>query len=211
MPAPYPLQRSRPMTARNRQNRRRPPDDEGRRPARRRPRSSAAPAAIALFVVAVVGIGIAGWTQRDREKQAPEDPADPVVANPFDDLPAETPPQRNGERPAVRRDAETHLAPEGLLANPVWGAAVALAQDGYALSDQAESARRAGDDETYAEKALEAREILDQAIEETAEWEAQIQEEFGDGDALVREVVRERSRWFDLVQRYRKVGVGEKE
>ena len=50
---------------------------------------------------------------------------------------------------------------------------------------------------------MASRTLFDTAIIESAEWEMEIQNLYGDNDVLVKKIVRERSRWFDMLGKYR--------
>ena len=177
-----------------------------RRPrAARNPRSTAA--AMGMFLVAVLAIGVAGWLNGKRSTNAPQgDPpapggahaADPAADSPFADIPRES-------APAGRSGAAANLvsrAPESLVQDPGWVAAKEKAQEAYRLSTEAESAKKAGDDATYRARAVAAREIMDQVTSDTAEWEESIVQRYGDDDVLVAVIQRERGRWFDLMRKY---------
>jgi len=192
-------------------------DSAGDRPARRprAPRNQRSTAAAGgLFVVAVLAIGAAGWLngRRSAHPASPPESGPSSVPtpgagagaeraaeeSPFADIPRES-------APAARSGASRELvsrAPESLVADPAWVAAKAQAQEAFALSKEAEAAKKAGDDATFRAKAVAAREIMDQVTSDTAVWEESIVQRYGDDDVLVAVIQRERGRWFDLMRKY---------
>lgn len=177
-----------------------------RRPHRRPSRDrSPAPLAVTLLALAVIGIGWAGWVNRSRPQPAAAPGESPPEIDPFADLDDERGPRR-GISPGGRRRSGPVTADDGLLADPTWTSAVALAERAFDLVAEAEAAELAGDRSTFADRAVAARDLLSQAIEATASWETDIQAARGETAPVVRKIVRERNRWFDQRAKYRRVG-----
>lgn len=179
------------------------PDDDSRR---RRPPAKKQNGATAglLFALAVVAIGAAGWLNRAKltgsssastEGGAGAKP----VESPFASIPEELPPVRGGGGSAK---AMTSRAPTSLLQDPVWTAALEASKGAYLLAQEAEEAQRAKDNSKYLKKAVAAREAFDQVIIDTAVWEEELVQQYGDNDQVVSQIMRERQRWFGFLRKY---------
>ena len=163
---------------------------------------------IGIFVLVGLVIGVTGWLNSEKVKQAAHEEQTKTPANPFQDVPDEIGRKPSSAPGASRapRAPRARIALEDLSDDPVWLAALQAVQPGYVLVDEAEAAKLAKNQELFDRKAVAAREIFDSAIEKTAIWEAGLQEEFGDRDRLVRKVMRERDKWFDIIRKYRVAG-----
>lgn len=192
----------------NRPHRRSRADEGGEeRPSRRAPRKdNTAVVAGGIFVFALVAIGAAGWLNRGKTAKAGDEPQARTVddlmqeKSPFGNIEAEDAPTRYS--PGGKRVESTNRAPVELLETPLWVEAQETMVGAYAMVQEAEEAKQAGDNATYRNKAVTARGIIDEAIIATADWEMELQDTYGDDDALVKKIVRERSRWFDLLRKY---------
>ena len=137
-----------------------------------------------------------------------QEPTEAVAAEtpvhvPFSDLPDESPPDTSG-RPGRNRGTRTGVpAPESLLQNANWQAAVAVADEGYELAKQSAAANSAGDTATYQSKAGEAHDKFDKAVTMTAIWEEEIEAKHGDGDPVVAQIMKVRTRWFNQMRKLR--------
>lgn len=168
--------------------------------------TSPAPVLIGIFVLVGLAIGVTGWMNSDKVKQAAsEEQVRETPAGPFQDLPEETGP-RAKSGPGASRAPRSRIALENLSDDPVWLSALEQVKPGYALVDEAEAAKKAKNQELFDLKAVAARKIFDSAIEKTAIWEEELQEKFGDQDLIVRKVIRERDKWFDIIRKYRMAG-----
>ena len=116
---------------------------------------------------------------------------------PFADLPPETPPPRKGGAPVPGRAFGLAAAPQDLVEHPDWQKAVGLAAQADALYDQAVAAMNADDRETLNAMGNEAKKKYNEAAEMTAVWEEELFAKYGEADPQVREIKRERSRWFN--------------
>ncbi len=157
------------------------------------------------FALLIVAIGAAGWASRNTFSASSAEDVAPGTApkvDPFADVPEENSPTGGGGS-GSSRIMETNLAPEGLLAEPTWRGAIDLVEQAFALSKEAETAKKSDDDALYRSKAIKAREVIQRALDATAEFEMNAQEKYGETDRLVRKVIRERQRWFDLRTKYR--------
>jgi hypothetical protein len=161
-----------------------------RRPAR--PRSTAPLVVPGLLATVLVGVAVVVGILNRREP-APQAAPPEERPRPFADLPPDVPPSRrgNGAAPALE------LAPSGLKADPVWVAAVALAREGEGYFDEARTAKNAGQHALANEKGNLARAKFDQAVESTAVFEEELLAKYGDRDPQVRDIKRERTRWFE--------------
>ena len=179
-------------------------DDEARgRRGRSSRQDNTAVVAGGIFVLALVAIGAAGYLNRGKLSGSsgtgePTKTVDDVMqeASPFSDIAPEEAPTGGGR-------TTTNLAPMEIMEAPIWIEAQKKANEAYALSAEAEKAKKDGDNETYLSKAVASRTLFDTAIIESAEWEMEIQNRYGDNDVLVKKIVRERSRWFDMLGKYR--------
>lgn len=183
-------------------------DDDAERAPRRSAKkdNNTAVVAGAIFVFALVAIGAAGWLNRGKTAKASDAPAPKTVddlmqeKSPFAGIEAEQAPTRYS--PGGQRVETTNRAPEEILQTPLWLDAQKKMEGAYALVKEAEEAKQAGDNDTYLDKAVTARGIIDEAIIATADWEMELQDEYGENDILVKKIVRERSRWFDQLRKY---------
>lgn len=160
---------------------------------------------IGIFVLVGLVIGVTGWLNSEKIKQAAHEEQTKTPANPFQDVPDEIG-RKPSSAPGASRAPRARIALEDLSDDPIWLAALQAVQLGYVLVDEAAAAKRAKNQELFDRKAVAAREIFDSAIENTAIWEVALQEEFGDRDRLVRKVMRERDKWFDIIRKYRVAG-----
>jgi hypothetical protein len=160
---------------------------------------------IGVFVLVGLAIGVIGWLNSEKVKQAADEPQKEAPRVPFQDVPDEAAPTRNSS-PGASRAPRARIALSDLSDDPVWLAALERVKPGYALVDEAEAAKQAKNQALFDQKAVAAREIFDSAIENTAIWEEELQEKFGDQDPLVRKVIRERDKWFDIIRKYRMAG-----
>jgi len=181
--------------------------DDNRQTRRdQRATKSPAPVLIGIFVLVGLAIGVTGWLNSEKVKQAASgEEVAKEPAGPFQDLADETGPNPKSA-PGASRAPRARIALEDLSDDPVWLTALEQVKPGYALVDEAEAAKKAKNQELFDLKAVAAREIFDSAIENTAIWEEGLQEKFGDRDPIVRKVIRERDKWFDIIRKYRMAG-----
>ncbi len=170
--------------------------ERGRRAAPKRGMSPLIP--LAVVIVILVGGAIAVATGTD--KKAKEAPA-PVASNkpkPFDDLPAEQPPSKK----AGSSGGRTFIAeaPEGLEADANWLKAIAIANEGAKLYDEAVAAKTQGNTALLNQKGAAARTKLNDAFDMTAVWEEELFEKYGDANPSVRRIVKTRTEWMDKVR-----------
>jgi hypothetical protein len=160
-----------------------------RRPVRSK---STAPLVIpGLLATVIIGTAVVVGVLNRQAPQAVETPQE-ERKKPFADLPPDVPPsRRGGGSPSLE------LAPSGLKAEPVWVAAVALAREGEAFFQETKTAKNAGQHALANEKGNLAREKFDQAVESTATFEEELLAKYGARDAQVRDIKRERTRWFE--------------
>lgn len=88
----------------------------------------------------------------------------------------------------------------GLDQRPVWTAALELAAEAQVAYEAAEEAHRRSDREALNRHGGEARALYDRALEDTAEFETEIQAAHGERDPEVRSIVATRSTWFDRLR-----------
>lgn len=161
-----------------------------------------------LFAFMAVGIGsilVAALAFKDRKEteSAVSQPANIVVDDPFGDMETKVPLPR-ANRPA--RPRKTHLAPDATMTDPIWVAATGKAKIAESLVSEGEKAKKDTRLALYEQKVGAAREIYNSILEDTADWEDALFVKYGDTDALIGQIKKERDRWFARLKKYRKVG-----
>ena len=169
-------------------------DQEERRPRGSRSRNTGFPVGPALGVVALIALAYFG-TQAISVQPAPEpEPEEPYV--PFSGLAEET-----GPDPSKRSGARwVDNAPAGLAeSSPAFAAARKLAAEGEQHLVAARSADAKGDSSQARELRKQAHASFNQAFEETALWEMEIEGQYTDRDRQVEKIKKERSRWMQKI------------
>lgn len=174
--------------------------DDADQPRRSRQQNSGPPIVPILAVLLLIGAAVYIGT-RARKSQAQE--SNPVADTsntpaPFSSVADETAPDptARGNRTGVRAD-------DALLQDATWLRAQGEATLGYDLAALSKAAEKAGQTSEYQKKAGEAHDKFSAAIEMTAVWEEGLVEKHGDGDPVVKGIMRMRSRWFDQMRRLR--------
>lgn len=157
-----------------------------------------------LLALAVLAGGamLASLSKDKKEAEAAaaaEKAAKDAEAKPFADLPPETPPAKRGggsdpSAPFGAFDAGTLGSPE---AAATWSAAEALAKEAEEHYQAAVTAKSAGDVETVNTQGAEAKAKFNQALEDTAQLEADLEAKLGDTNMTVRALKKVRSTWFE--------------
>ncbi len=169
----------------------------------------------AFMGIAIAAILTAAFVAQQRKAseqgKAQAAPQTQPEDNPFADL-AATPPKVPTRRPSSSSSKSskkqlTDLAPPSVLSAAVWMEARSQADIAMKLLGEAELAKKKDQYALYEQKAVAGREILDKQLENTADWEAELFEQYGDNDRIVDKVSAIRSRWFKQVGKYRKVKV----
>lgn len=173
-------------------------EDDGPTRGRRGARKPAGPPVgliLAFVVLMVAAVVLARMAAQNRPE--PAEPEAPVTAESvFGDLPREEPPApRTGGRGAL-----VEKAPPGLADTAVWVEARATAARAKAELDTAKAAKSSGDHSGWSEHAGRAKDLYDEAITETAAWEEELMEKYGDRDRQVAAIKRERDGWFNLLR-----------
>lgn len=145
--------------------------------------------AIMALVLVVVAVIAAVLTRKPKE----EAPAGPPKPKPFAEMPPEELPPPKVHKPA----SNLPPAPDGLLAEPMWIEAKAIAAQARVLYDEAVKAKSSGDIALAADKGVAARKKYEAAVEMTADWEESVLSKYNENDAKVRAVKDERSDWFN--------------
>lgn len=169
------------------------PPPAGRRSAGSTPRSNPAliPGLIALVLISIA-VGVAVMNKKPKvavEATAPK-------KTPFGDMPPEAvPPPR-----PKRAGDNLPPAPESITQEPMWIAAQATAEEGLALYKEAMTAKNGGDLALANAKGKLAREKLDEAITNTADWEESILTQYNNYDSKVTAIKSKRTDWFSKLQ-----------
>ncbi len=163
---------------------------------------------VALLIVGILAaaLAVAVVTNKNNKKKAAAQSAPaatitetaPSAHNPFADI------DNSPGGTAGTRTVLSNRAPAGLLQNPDYIAACALAAEGVALVNEAEKARNAGDEDTFQRKGAVGRAKLDVAFERIADWMLEIQDLYPN-DRQVDKVEREVQRWDRARKKVRKV------
>jgi hypothetical protein len=175
------------------------PRDPEDRISRRRPvKRGVSPVLIGALVVVILGGGaVVAVLSKKGLLQQPATAAETAKPKPFADLPPETPPPRRGGGAVPGRAFGLAAAPADLVEHPAWQEAIALAAQADVLYDQAVVAMKADDRETLNAMGNAAKKKYNEAAELTAVWEEELFAKYGEGDPQVREIKRERTRWFN--------------
>ncbi len=166
--------------------------------ASQRPQQGINLAPIAFLIVGILGaafaVAVASNKNKKKGASAPAPAAAPDAApqlsspNPFADI------DNSPSGTAGTRQTLSDLAPAGLLENPTFLAARALADEGVRLANEAQKAREAGDEAAFQQKGAVAKAKLDTAFERIADWLLEIQDLYPN-DRQVAKVEREVQRW----------------
>jgi len=169
-------------------------DQEERRPRSSRSRNTGFPVGPALGVAALIALGYFGTQAISVE--APPEPAAKEPYVPFADLPEETAPD-----PSSRSGARwVDNAPAGLAdSSAAFAAARRLAAEGERHLVAARAADAKGDSSGARDLRKQAHTAYNQAFEDTALWEMQIEGQYTDRDRQVEKIKKERSRWMQKI------------
>jgi len=175
-------------------------EDDAEQPRRGRQSKSGPPIVPILAVLVLIGAAVYIGS---RARKAKEAEAAPVVNTsnepaPFSSVPDEVPPDlaARGNRTGIRAD-------EAILQDAMWVKAQGLATLGYDIAELSKAANTAGQTAEYQKKAGEAHDKFSEAIEITALWEESLVEKHGDGDPVVKGIMRMRTRWFNQMRKLR--------
>jgi hypothetical protein len=149
---------------------------------------------ILLGAVIVCGVGLAMMTDGPKKAEQPAASTAPA-RDPFADLPPEKPPERGAS--GGSKYTFIAKAPEGLEENANWKKALVLAKEGEEIFQLAAQAHAASDRTTLNDKGKQARDKFVSAVEITAEWEEELLAKYGDGNASVRAIIKQRSKWIE--------------
>ena len=157
------------------------------------------------MLAAVMAVAVApNKNKKKKEAAAQGAPAaattetSPSSYNPFSDI------DNSPGGAAGTRTSRTNRAPAGLLQSSDYLAACALAAEGIALVNEAEKARKVGDEDAFQRKGASGRAKLDVAFERVADWVLAIQDLYPN-DRQVAKVERELQRWDRARKKVRKV------
>jgi len=171
-----------------------PEDQEEPRSRASRNRNTGFPLGPLLGVVALIGLAYFGTQAIATEPPPPPEPKAAYV--PFADLADEAPPDPSS-RPGARW---VDNAPPGLSeSSPAFAAARKLAAEGEQHLNAARAADAAGDASAARDLRKQAHATYNQAFEDTALWEMEIEGLYSDRDRQVEQIKKERSRWMQKI------------
>lgn len=147
---------------------------------------------IALGVVMAGAVVLARMAAKERNKE-PEAPKEIQASDIFGDLPDETPPE---QMPAK----ETNRSPEDIDKTECWVKSKEIAARADAVYAEAKQAKAKDDYAAWQAKGKEAKELYDEAIKLSVDWEAELLEKYGDGDRRVRAISSELNGWFKTLE-----------
>jgi len=82
-----------------------------------------------------------------------------------------------------------------VLQDPVWTTALETAEQGVIKLREAREKRDAGDTENYIDLGIEARDLFNQALDDTVQWELDLIDAHGEDDPQLKKVAKERAKW----------------
>ncbi len=178
-------------------------EEGGRRQPGRNQSPNMAPVIGIVSIVAIGGVMFAVYAnQHKKSVDDAEGGGPPIeVVDPFAGVPDEAGP--TSRSPGGKRSGLVNRSPEGLLDDPVWNAATVKANEGYAHHAAAQAALKAKDNDSYLAKGLAARDLFNQVLEDTADWELGLLDKFGENDRKVSQIMAERERWFGVIRKYK--------
>ena len=158
-----------------------------------RARNTGFPVAPAFGVVALIALAVLGSQAINQPEPAPE-PA-PEEEKMFPDREDEAPPP-----PLSGRGGLANNAPPGLAeSSSAFAAARALAVQGEQHLAAARAADASGDATKARGLRKQAHVAYNQAFEDTALWEMELEEKYSDRDRQVLSIKKERSRWMQKI------------
>ena len=172
---------------------------------------AAAPSLLPVFatigVVVVAAMAVAVMSS-PKEEPADTTPTDEPTAeetnaafnNAFGDV--DTSPSA---RSRSGRVAMQNRAPAGIAEAAAFQQGRALAAEAKELYAAALAAQKAGDETTYREKAIAARDKYDEAMFVTADWEIDLLDKYGSDDRQVAKIGKEIDTWRKQMNKIRKV------
>lgn len=157
-------------------------------------------APVLFLSVGIIAAAFAVAVASNKNKKGGSDPSAPAAASSTAPAPASSAPNpfsdidNSPSGTAGTRKTLSDVAPAGLLENPTFLAARAIADQGVQLANEAQKAREAGDEATFQQKGAVAKAKLDTAFERIADWLLEIQDLYPN-DRQVAKVEREVQRW----------------
>jgi len=178
-----------------------------RTPRKKAPSLAPLYGAIGIAILAIIAVAMAQKDKDAREAAKNRVKATQEVSNPFADIPAGT----KVIPSPFDSNSTGNLAPSatGLLGTAVWTAAQATAERAKKTLQEAKAADDAGNRKKYKRMAVEARDLYQEAIDSTAQWEYNISETHGEEDSQVSQVRSLRAVWFDQHKKLRSVDVND--
>lgn len=181
---------------------------QSRSQRQQKPDLTAVYAFMGLAIAAILTAAFAAQQRKAKEAgQAKPAPQAQPEDNPFADLDASQPTVPVRRSSTKSKKTLVDLAPPSVLSEAVWMKARSQADIAMKLIGEAELAKKKDQYSLFEQKAVAGREILDKQLENTADWESDLMDKYGDNDRIVDQVARTRSRWFKQVGKYRKVKV----
>jgi len=194
--------------------------EERQPPARRRPpRQAALPSTfgillfVGLFAAAIVAMGWANSTKRQRQADARQEAEQQAEFDPFAEmhekagtkpLSSSDTPDGSGQAGGGSKSESAWGGATGPEDDPVWQAALELGRKADGLLAEAKKANLSGDRDTFKAKGNAAKDAYDQALVDTYELEESLVAEHGDTSRVASSVRRKREAWTDNLVALRK-------
>jgi hypothetical protein len=162
----------------------------------RQQKSSGPP--MGAFVGLAVVMGLAIYFARvavkqDQEAAIPE--PDILASDIFGDLPIEQPPPL----PDSAKDP-INLSPEDIASTELWVNAQGIAKQAAEVYAEAKKAKAKDDHAVWAEKGKAAKNLYNDAIIMSVDWQEGLSLEYGDNDVRVKAITREIDGWFKILE-----------
>lgn len=172
-------------------------DENEERPRRQRKKAGPPVGPILLLVGLMIGAVVVARMIASRPKAEETVKTERPASDIFGDLEIEAPPTYTpGKTPKRMVDK----APAGLADSALWIEAKGIAKQAAAVLTEAKAAKAVQDYAGWDDKGVKAKNLFDEAIIMTADWESELMEKYGDNDRQVAAIMNERSKWFDMLR-----------
>lgn len=147
---------------------------------------------LGFLVVMILAVVFARMSAQERAKEA--EPVKQIEASEiFGSLPVEEPSMPGSKPP-------TDGSPEDIAQTELWVKARGIAVRAAAVYTIAKEAKARDDHALWHEKGKEAKELYNEAVTLSVDWEAGLIEKYGDNDRRVKAITSELNGWFRLLE-----------